>query len=363
MVAALLLTATASAAAGSPGTTRAHIAAARRRLTLLEGRISAEQGRVDAMQAELRILAMRVARGRALYDAIHSRVVQLGVELGRTRTHYHAIRSRLDARIRDIYMQGPANGMEAILGARSLPELSDRVQFVNDVAQADSDLATRTQHLAAALAITETHQRVLLQQQGVVVGRVTAEQDALQQSFADEQSHLSALARARAEVGSLLGRLRKRLHAEEVAAAQAVLDAGTPLSFGGWAAAFLRSIGAAASRNNLVVMVAWQTAEYTQARWNPLATTYPMPGSTTFNSAGVRNYTSLSQGLEATRLTLRASGYGYGAILGDLARSGDPLTTAQAINASSWCHGCASGQYVIGLVPAVEAYYGRYAGG
>jgi hypothetical protein len=110
-------------------------------------------------------------------------------------------------------------------------------------------------------------------------------------------------------------------------------------------------------------MVAWQTAEYTQARWNPLATTYPMPGSTVFNSAGVRNYASLSQGLEATRLTLRSAGYGYGAILSDLAASADPLTTAQAINASSWCHGCANGRYVVGLVPAVEAYYSRYAGG
>ena len=80
-----------------------------------------------------------------------------------------------------------------------------------------------------------------------------------------------------------------------------------------------------------------------------------------FNSAGVRNYASLGQGIQATIDTLRASGYGYEAILSDLAASADPYTTAGAINASSWCHGCAGGNYVIGLIPAVEAYYGSYA--
>jgi hypothetical protein len=35
--------------------------------------------------------------------------------------------------------------------------------------------------------------------------------------------------------------------------------------------------------------------------------------------------------------------------------------TAAAINASMWCHGCAGGAYVTGLLPRVAAAYDLYA--
>jgi hypothetical protein len=86
-----------------------------------------------------------------------------------------------------------------------------------------------------------------------------------------------------------------------------------------------------------------------------------MPGSTDFNSVGVQNYASLAQGLDAIHRTLLAPNHGYEQILADLAASADAMTTGQAINASDWCHGCSSGQYVIALIPVVEQYYSQYA--
>jgi hypothetical protein len=38
----------------------------------------------------------------------------------------------------------------------------------------------------------------------------------------------------------------------------------------------------------------------------------------------------------------------------------DPLDTAATIAASRWCARCAGGQYVIGIVPAVEASFETY---
>ena len=99
----------------------------------------------------------------------------------------------------------------------------------------------------------------------------------------------------------------------------------------------------------MVVLVAWQSAEGTDAAYNPLATTYREPGSTDFNSVGVQNYASLAQGIDAIHKTLEASSHGYEQILAGLAASADPMTTGEAINASDWCHGCTNGQYVIEL--------------
>ena len=99
------------------------------------------------------------------------------------------------------------------------------------------------------------------------------------------------------------------------------------------------------------------------ASWNPLATTYDMPGATDFNSVGVKNYVSLAQGIEAIVFTLEAPNHGYETILSDLRASADPMVTAGAINASDWCHGCAGGQYVLDLVPVVDQYFAKFASG
>jgi hypothetical protein len=79
-----------------------------------------------------------------------------------------------------------------------------------------------------------------------------------------------------------------------------------------------------------LALVAWQAGEASRARWNPLDTTYPMPGAQNFNGAGVKNYVTLESGLRATWLTLEggAKSFGYQEIIWDLA---DPAGTALQI--------------------------------
>lgn len=136
-------------------------------------------------------------------------------------------------------------------------------------------------------------------------------------------------------------------------------DGTLVISWPQWAAMLLDRLHAPRCANNLIVMVAWAAQEGTDAGWNPLATTLDLPGATLFNSAGVRNYASLSQGLHATVLTLQhgLTTHGYGAIVQGLRACADPVITASAINASDWCRGCADGRYVTGVVTHVIAEY------
>jgi hypothetical protein len=235
------------------------------------------------------------------------------------------------------------------------------LQYTSAIARRNAELAAQASLLADQLRARQAAESALQTRRDAAEQRLTTKQDQLAAAFADQQARLAQLARARAEADALLVRLRKQLAAEELARALAALRSGTPLTFGQWAEAFLNAAHAPVQRSNLVVIVAWETAEYTSARWNPLATTYPMPGSTTFNSSGVRNYVSLQQGLDATMKTLGHHGYGYEAILIDLARNADPMTTAEAIRDSRWCGGCANGEYVVELIPSVEQYYDSYA--
>jgi hypothetical protein len=141
------------------------------------------------------------------------------------------------------------------------------------------------------------------------------------------------------------------------------LPPGGPLTYERWAVQLLGRLGAPACSENVTALVTWQAAESTTAAYNPLATTHEEPGATSMNSVGVRNYVSLDQGLDATIATLRDGSptYGYGFILDSLASCGSADRTVDAINASSWCAGCAFGGYVTNLLAAVRADYALYA--
>jgi peptidoglycan hydrolase CwlO-like protein len=342
--------------------TRSELADAKRRLGALEQRIASGHARVQAMQDAMRELAADLGESLHQEEIVQAQVANTRVRIEETNARYDALRAKLDEAAADAYRRGPGYGVEAMLGSSSLSDISHVIGYTSAIARHDAELAFEARMLSLELAKRQEQETALLAQRAAVVDKLSAQQERLTEAFAAQQVELAQMASARAEVSALLARLRAKLRAEELAAAQLALRGGMPISFGRWASAFLAAAGKPVVRNNLVVMVAWETAEYTNATWNPLATTYPMSGSTTFNSSGVRNYLSLAQGIEATMRTLAHEGYGYEAILANLAGAADPMTTAQAINDSRWCRGCANGQYVIGLIPAVEQYYDHYAG-
>ena len=130
-----------------------------------------------------------------------------------------------------------------------------------------------------------------------------------------------------------------------------------------WAVSLLHALDAPVCSNNVVALVTWQTAEGTDAAWNPLATTQPALGATDYNAVGVKNYPTAAAGIGATIATLRW-GYatqGYGWILYRLASCDDAAQTARAINLSGWCRGCAGGAYVTGMLDEVRSRYDAYA--
>jgi hypothetical protein len=348
-------------AGASPADTQTKISSAERRVAALEGQMASDRARVLSLQTSMRTLASQVDKSRAEYDAIEAQLLTSESQREQVVAQLQGLRDQIDAMAAQAYIQGPSFSLQALLDLKSLSDATDVVDYANAIMGQKVQLAQEARQFADELAARERQQSALKAKSAAVVARVTAQQQALTQQFADEQVRLAQLAQTRVQLASLLAQLRKQLRAEEIAAAEAALASGTPISFGRWAEVLLNYAAYPVARNNLVVLVAWETAEYTSAKWNPLATTYPMPGATTYNGSGVRNYVSLTQGLEATMGTLRQTGLGYEQILADLAHDADPMTTAKAINASMWCSGCANGQYVVDLIPSVEQYYDSYA--
>lgn len=111
---------------------------------------------------------------------------------------------------------------------------------------------------------------------------------------------------------------------------------GPPLGTSQFAAQVLAGIGAPDSAANQRSIAGWVQHEGGGGRNNPLNTTLPMPGSTSFNSVNVQNYVSPEQGVSATIATLE--GGNYGDIL-MLLRSGQGLCGQNLQGLSTWSGG------------------------
>jgi peptidoglycan hydrolase CwlO-like protein len=342
------------------GPTRADLAGARSRLEKLTEDIEAGETGAKRLQTQLRELSYEVADEQGTLTEIGANLDTTTKKIGTTKHRLEELREQIRARARTLYKRGPTELIGVLLGAESLREFVGRFTFASTLAKQDEKLILETRKRQGELRKIQDHQKRLREQQQSTVDSLRDRQNEITDVFARQQLVLARLADARAEALELVGRLEAVLGPLE--GFKRVAGRGMTISYGEWAQAFLDSIGAPVIRDNLVAVVAWEASEGTQATWNPLATTMPMPGATVYNDHGVRNYQSMRQGIEAVIKTLGRPDHGYEKILDRLERGVKAMETGKAINASDWCRGCTNGQYVIGIIPAVEKYYEDYAG-
>lgn len=104
----------------------------------------------------------------------------------------------------------------------------------------------------------------------------------------------------------------------------------------------LHCVGARPTKHNMLFMYAWRQAEqglYSQvisAKNNPFNTTQPMPGATRLkgNSAGVKNYKTPEDGIQATCKTLQNGKYDE--IISGLKNDIGLLKLTKAVIKSPW---------------------------
>jgi peptidoglycan hydrolase CwlO-like protein len=217
-VAALVVVAALATLAPVAGaTTKDRLQAARGRLSQLEDRIrtsrarldeiageqAAQRGQLDQLQGEMNALAGRIDAATSRYEQIRDQIRLNRRRLQRARRGYEHLRGRLDDQARTAYEQGPGSGLDFILGASSLRDLSDRLEFINRISAIDADLANQVQNRANALKAERRHLRDLAGKQRAALADLRAQQRALGAKFAQEQDIYDAISARRAEAESI----------------------------------------------------------------------------------------------------------------------------------------------------------------
>jgi hypothetical protein len=365
LVVVALLVGLAPTSSATPG---ARLHRAHADLTDLTGRISEEAATVNDLEGRVAAADRRITTAERALGLVLGARLEIRDQVLAARVAYADAEQRLSDTVVNAFMASPgatanADVVGAFLDASSFVELQDQLAFGDAVA---ADRARSAAELARAQAVLEARARALegaLAAQRATVESLREARDERVAALAAQQSALAELEGTRDGIVSLIDRLHHRLAADDVGAVARAFQGANHVSYGDWADMLLRVVGAPGCRDNRVVVVAWQIQEFTQASWNPLATTHRMNGSTDFNSVGVQNYVSLEQGLQATKETIDHGWdvYGYGAIVRSLRACAPALATAHEIAASSWCPGCLGGDYVVGVVPKVDADLETYS--
>jgi murein DD-endopeptidase MepM/ murein hydrolase activator NlpD len=224
VAAMVLLTSLAQVAVAEPSTEQ-KLDAAKAEFEQLKNQIASQQQVLNRLSAEAAVIAERweVANGR--WEQVTSELHQTRVALAEAQAEYQDLKADLEERARQAYITGPGSGLEFLLGATSIVDLSARMEYVNALSQEDADLATEVQNVRNTLAAKKEDQEKLQTKAAKALEQVESEKAALDAKFDEQQAVLDDLNAAKARAEDLVKQLTKRYQNE--------LEALTGLEFHG----------------------------------------------------------------------------------------------------------------------------------
>jgi murein DD-endopeptidase MepM/ murein hydrolase activator NlpD len=216
LAAMALLTALTSVASAEPST-KDKLDAAKAQFERLKTQIAAQQQVVSTLLLEAQQLAERREQAYGEWQVITAHLRETREALGKAQDEYQSLQSDLEARARQAYITGPGSGLEFLLGATSIADLSSRMEYVNALSQEDADLATEVQNLRNTLAAKKQEQERLQMKAAAALKRVQDLEAQTKAKLAEQQSALDELNAAKARAEEIVKKLEKQ-YAQELEA-------------------------------------------------------------------------------------------------------------------------------------------------
>ena len=152
VVASVAIVAALAPSGASAAPSKGQVEAAQRKVKQLKIEVAREQGRLAQLQLQVAAATDAFLQAQDAYQQVTAQLVEVQQNLRDARERYAEITDRLNERARQAYMNGPGSNLEFLLGATSLTDLSDRMEFVNVVTQTDVDLAQQVENTKNVLA-------------------------------------------------------------------------------------------------------------------------------------------------------------------------------------------------------------------
>lgn len=120
-----------------------------------ESALAGARDRLSAIDASLAEVLQELEEATGRLEQVTADLQATRRERDRAESRLARIEKRLNERAAEVFMEGPANDIDFYLGATSLSDLSDRIEFVGVVQQEDADLAQEVLNVRNQLMAAE----------------------------------------------------------------------------------------------------------------------------------------------------------------------------------------------------------------
>jgi peptidoglycan LD-endopeptidase LytH len=181
-------------------------------------KLEAAQARVEELRAEANIATAKYEEAHERLIVTQDQIAETEAALTEARSKIGNLQGRLNERAREAYLLGPTSTIDLLLEAETVSEFSDRLEFLDRLAQDDADLVTRVAVLSEELRREEARLERL--------ERIQAAAEA--QAEKQKQIVYSKLEQAEELEAQLEEQYKKELAAARAAAAAAAQQAAAP---------------------------------------------------------------------------------------------------------------------------------------
>jgi murein DD-endopeptidase MepM/ murein hydrolase activator NlpD len=190
-VSAALVALVAAAATSGSAASKDEVQEARQERRAAEEQLAAAQGQLSSIQTELTAVLQRLEDATGRLEEVTANLQTTREERDAAEARFARIERRLNERAAEMFMEGPASDVGFYLGATSLSDLSDRIEYVDVVQQDDADLAQEVLNLRNELIATEDRLEALQSEARRRQAAAQALQDEVQAKLAEQEGVLA----------------------------------------------------------------------------------------------------------------------------------------------------------------------------
>ena len=128
---------------------------ARQQRKEVEAQLAAAKGQLVSIDASLADALLQLEEATGRLEEVTANLQATRLERDEAEARVARIEVRLNERAAEVFMEGPASDVGFFLGATSLSDLSDRIEFVDVVQQGDADLAQEVLNVRNELIAAE----------------------------------------------------------------------------------------------------------------------------------------------------------------------------------------------------------------
>jgi murein DD-endopeptidase MepM/ murein hydrolase activator NlpD len=140
-------------------------------------RFEAAKERVAALRSEAQEATARYEAANSRLHELQDQIAATEESLANARSRVTRLQTRLNARAREVYVNGASSTFDLLLNAESFTEFSDRMVFLDRLAQDDADLVARVDVLAEEFKRQRRDLKTLRDEQAVLTRRAERAQD------------------------------------------------------------------------------------------------------------------------------------------------------------------------------------------